>query len=78
MIGGQSKLTGKQKSAILLVSLGMDTSAAVMSKLSEEDIEVISLEIADMDVISQEIRLEIMEILCIISVWPHLPESRSM
>ena len=39
-------LSGKEKAAILLISLGPDLSAQVMKHLKEEDIDVLTLEIA--------------------------------
>jgi len=39
-------LSGKEKAAILLISLGPDLSAQVMKYLKEEDIDVLTLEIA--------------------------------
>jgi flagellar motor switch protein FliG len=41
-------LTGKQKAAILLISLGPDVSASVYKNLSEEEIEKLTLEISGM------------------------------
>lgn len=40
------KVSGKQKAAILLVSLGPELSASVLKNLGEEDIEDLTLEIA--------------------------------
>ena len=42
----QKDLTGKQKAAILLISLGPDVSASVYKHLSEEEIEKLTLEIS--------------------------------
>ncbi|WLR53436.1 flagellar motor switch protein FliG [Mesobacillus subterraneus] len=42
----QKELTGKQKAAILLISLGPDVSASVYKHLSEEEIEKLTLEIS--------------------------------
>ncbi len=42
----QETLTGKQKAAILLISLGPDVSAQVYEHLTEEEIEKLSLEIS--------------------------------
>ena len=39
-------LTGRQKAAILLISLGPDVSASVYKHLSEEEIERLTLEIS--------------------------------
>lgn len=41
------ELTGKQKAALLLISLGPDVSAQVFKHLSEEEIEQLTLEIAN-------------------------------
>ncbi len=49
-----SELSGKQKAAILLISLGPDLSAQVLRHLREEDIEKLTLEIANQRKISQE------------------------
>lgn len=40
------QLTGRQKAAILLISLGPDVSAQVYKYLTEEEIEKLSLEIS--------------------------------
>ncbi|MRG85402.1 flagellar motor switch protein FliG [Salinibacillus xinjiangensis] len=42
----RNELTGKQKAAILLISLGPDVSAEVYKHLSEEEIEQLTLEIS--------------------------------
>lgn len=42
----KGELTGKQKAAILLISLGPDVSASVYKHLSEEEIEKLTLEIS--------------------------------
>ena len=42
----KGELTGKQKAAILLISLGPDVSASVYKHLSEEEIERLTLEIS--------------------------------
>lgn len=43
----RESLTGKQKAAILLISLGPDVSASVYKHLSEEEIERLTLEISN-------------------------------
>lgn len=55
-----SELTGKQKAAILLISLGPDISAQVLKHLREEDIEKITLEIANQRKIPQEQKDKVM------------------
>jgi len=49
-----NELTGKQKAAILLISLGPDISAQVFKHLKEEEIEKLTLEIANQRKIPQE------------------------
>lgn len=49
-------LSGKEKAAILLISLGPDLSAQVMKHLREEDIDVLTLEIAAKRKVDQEVR----------------------
>lgn len=39
----QDKLTGKQKAAILMISLGLDVSASVYKHLTDEEIERLTL-----------------------------------
>jgi len=57
----QTKLTSKQKAAILIVSLGPEIAANVYRFLNEEDIEQLTLEIANMRKISNEEKNEVME-----------------
>lgn len=52
-------LTGVEKSAILLVSLGPDQSAEIMKHLNEEEVEELSLEIAQLEQVSPEQRKRI-------------------
>ncbi len=49
-----SELTGKQKAAILLITLGPDASAQVFKHLKEEEIEKLTLEIANARKVTQE------------------------
>lgn len=55
------QLTGKQKAAILLISLGPDVSAQVYKHLSEEEIEKLSLEISSVKKVDSEMKEEIIE-----------------
>ncbi|HHX01853.1 MAG TPA: flagellar motor switch protein FliG [Firmicutes bacterium] len=52
----KGKLTGKEKAAILLISLGPEASAQVFQHLSEEEIEDLTLQIASMRKIEPELR----------------------
>ncbi|MFC0558607.1 flagellar motor switch protein FliG [Halalkalibacter alkalisediminis] len=54
-------LTGKQKAAILLISLGPDVSAQVYKHLSEEEIEQLTLEIANVRKVDSGMKEEILE-----------------
>lgn len=42
----EKELTGKQKAALLLISLGPEVSASVYKHLNEEEIERLTLEIS--------------------------------
>ncbi|MGM0873665.1 MAG: flagellar motor switch protein FliG [Bacillota bacterium] len=56
-----NKLTGKQKAAILLISLGPDVSASVYKHLSEEEIEKLTLEISGVRKVESNKKEEIIE-----------------
>lgn len=49
-----SELTGKQKAAIMLITLGPDASAQIFKHLREDEIEKLTLEIANQRKVSQE------------------------
>jgi flagellar motor switch protein FliG len=57
----QKELTGKQKAAILLISLGPDVSASVYKHLSEEEIEKLTLEISGVKKVDSIAKEEILE-----------------
>ena len=54
-------LTGKQKAAILLISLGPDVSASVYKHLSEEEIEKLTLEISGVRKVDSKEKEEVLE-----------------
>lgn len=54
-------LTGKQKAAILLISLGPDVAASVYKHLSEEEIEKLSLEISGVKKVENASKDEVVE-----------------
>ncbi len=56
-----AKMTGRQKAAVLLVSLGPDLSSEVFKHLREEEIEDLTLEIASLRRIQPEIRDQVLE-----------------
>ncbi|WP_044895590.1 flagellar motor switch protein FliG [Bacillus alveayuensis] len=55
------KLTGRQKAAILLISLGPDISASIYKHLTEEEIEKLTLEISSVRKIEAEKKEEVIE-----------------
>ncbi|MGP4072251.1 flagellar motor switch protein FliG [Piscibacillus sp. B03] len=55
------ELTGKQKAAILLISLGPDVSAQVYKHLSEEEIEQLTLEISSVKKVDGTQKEEILD-----------------
>lgn len=57
----QKELTGKQKAAILLISLGPDVSANVYKHLSEEEIEKLTLEISGVKKVDSLAKEEILD-----------------
>lgn len=57
----QKELSGKQKAAILLISLGPDVSASVYKHLSEEEIEKLTLEISGVKKVESAAKEEILE-----------------
>jgi len=54
-------LSGRQKAAILLISLGPDVSASVYKHLSEEEIEKLTLEISNVRQVTIEQKEEVLE-----------------
>lgn len=54
-------LTGKQKAAILLISLGPDVSAQVYKHLTEEEIEQLSLEISSVKKVNSDLKEDILD-----------------
>lgn len=54
----KKNLTGKEKAAVLLVSLGPDVSAQIFKHLDDEEIEELTLEIANMKKVDNKIKDE--------------------
>ena len=54
----KKNLTGKEKAAVLLVSLGPDVSAQIFQHLDDEEIEELTLEIANMRQVDNEVKDE--------------------
>ncbi|MEN2766451.1 flagellar motor switch protein FliG [Ornithinibacillus xuwenensis] len=57
----QTELSGKQKAAILLISLGPDVSAQVYKHLTEEEIEKLSLEISSVQKVDGGMKEQVLE-----------------
>ena len=58
---GLENLTGKQKAAILLISLGPDKAASILKKLREDEIEILTEEISKWDNIPPELSRKVCE-----------------
>lgn len=56
----REKMTGRKKAAVLIMSLGPDVSSKVFKHLSDEEIEQLTLEIANMNKVSPELKDEVM------------------
>ncbi|WP_425449194.1 flagellar motor switch protein FliG [Dethiothermospora halolimnae] len=56
----RDELTGKEKAAVLLITLGPEKSAQIFKHLSEEEIEELTLEIANMRKVSPEEKEDIL------------------
>ena len=54
-------LTGRQKTAILLISLGSEISAQILKHLDEDEIEDVTLEIANMRRVNPEVKEAVLE-----------------
>ena len=54
-------MSGKQKAAILLISLGPDVSASIYKHLSEEEIEKLTLEISGVKKVDSLAKEEVVE-----------------
>ncbi|MFP4199343.1 MAG: flagellar motor switch protein FliG [Halanaerobium sp.] len=57
----RDELTGKEKAAILLISLGPDVSSDVFKHLDDEEVEKLTLEIANQNKIDPETKKKIQE-----------------
>ena len=54
-------LTGRQKAAIFLVSLGSDVSAEIMKHLREDEVETLTFEIARLETIDADFKDQVLE-----------------
>jgi len=55
-VARSQELTGKQKAAILMISLGSEVSSKVMKSLREDEIEELTMEIANLKRVTAEIK----------------------
>ncbi|HPL99561.1 MAG TPA: flagellar motor switch protein FliG, partial [Bacillota bacterium] len=58
--GLKGTFNGRQKAAVLLITLGPEKSAAIFKHLKEEDIEQLTLEIANMRTVTPEEKEEVL------------------
>lgn len=61
MVQRDKELSGKEKAAILLISLGADVSAEVFKHLSESEIDQLTLQIANVRRVDSTIKDEVLE-----------------
>lgn len=61
MARNKKALTGKQKAAILLISMGPDVSAQIYKHLTEEEIEKLSLEISSVKKVESDLKEEVLD-----------------
>lgn len=61
MVRHKSGLSGKEKAAILLVSLGMEKASAIYKHLKEDEIEQLTMEIANLRKIEPDVKSKVME-----------------
>ncbi len=59
--GGKSDRSGREKAAMLLISLGPEKSAEIFKHLKEDEIEQLTLEIANIRTVSPEEKERVME-----------------
>jgi flagellar motor switch protein FliG len=60
-VARQRELSGRQKAAILMVSLGSEASAKIMKNLREDEIEELTLEIANLKKVNNDTKDIVME-----------------
>lgn len=61
MVKKDKEMSGKQKAALLLISLGPEVSAAIYKHLTEEEIERLTLEISGVRKVEASVKEEIIE-----------------
>lgn len=61
MVKRDKGMTGKQKAALLLISLGPEVAASVYKKLTEDEVERLTLEISSVKKVESSVKEEIIE-----------------
>jgi flagellar motor switch protein FliG len=61
MVNKEKSITGKQKAAVLLISLGPDVSASIYKHLSEDEIEKLTLEISAVKKVDSDTKEDILD-----------------
>lgn len=61
MVRREKAMTGKQKAALLLISLGPEVAAAVYQNLTEEEVEKLTLEISGVQKVESAVKEEVIE-----------------
>lgn len=61
LVRREKEITGRQKAALLLISLGPEVAAAVYKNLSEEEVERLTLEISNVKKVEASIKEEVIE-----------------
>lgn len=56
----EEKLSGKKKAAILLLSMGPEMSSRILKQFTEQEIETITMEIANLSRVDKELRDEVL------------------
>ena len=54
-------LTGRQKAAIFLVSLGSDVSSEIMKHLRDDEVETLTFEIARLETVDADFKEQVLE-----------------
>ena len=57
----EEKLTGKKKVAIMLLSMGSEVSSRILKQFTEQEIESVTMEIANLSRVEKEIRDDVLE-----------------
>jgi len=61
VLASKKGLSGREKAAILLITLGADVSAQVFKHLNEQEIEQLTLEIANVRRVEQEVKEDVLD-----------------